>query len=188
MKSKKVVYFMFILSAFLFIGVGYAAITGLELSVGGTASISLEDEFDVKFVQVVEQSASNSNITVSASIDSDHQSSFTITGTEGYGDSAIVRYSVINNSDISSADFNIDITNSNDEYFEVESTFSNSSYNQNIVTLAPGETAILTIKAKVIKVSTDSNRTASIDVVLSAEQRWIWKKIIKLLNIKNKIY
>ena len=126
MRSKKLVYFLFILSAFLFIGVGYAAITGLELSVGGSASISLEDEFDVKFVQVIEQSASNSNISVSASIDSDHQSSFTITGTEGYGDTAIVHYSVRNDSDISSANFSIDITNSNDEYFEIESTFSNA--------------------------------------------------------------
>ena len=164
---KIFVMFLIIVS---FISIGYALIANVTLSLNGEAGANkLNDNFEVIFDKVEETKGSNDNITITTNkVDNTHYS-FQVTNLEGYGDIATMRFSIVNNSGVSSAKFTISSTVNNTEYFDVDSIITDANEN-NVVTLKAGERAYLTVKVKVKKVSIDGAKSAQVNVKINALQ------------------
>ena len=175
MKSKENFKILtFLLISILFVSIGYATITGISFEINGSAHAKASDEILVKFSNLstdIETSSNclsdsgtiNSCATISASVTNDKEATFNISGLKGYGDVATVKYKIINDSEHRVA-LNIKTTtNSNTEYFSVNTSLSNG----NVEILNANETTILTIKTKVNKVLYDTNsKTATITVTI----------------------
>lgn len=154
--------------------IGYASINNINLLINGTANsagIKSSEDFKVKFNQViVDNSLNPEGVTVNGNIVNDHEANFTATGLLGYGDTATIKFAVLNNSTYHSANL-VDrdqIINNNPNYFSIERTIVNSSGSE-ISKINPGDTAYYKIKVKVIKVPTSTAQTANITVYLNAE-------------------
>ena len=147
MYRKTKLYLLFIfLFVFAFLTLGYALIVGIDLNVGG----------DIAF----------SNMAMTG--EDQNEATFSVSGMKGYGDVATIKYSIVNDSTIANANFTINTTNSNSEFFSVTSNLYDATLTNNVTTLAPGATAHLVIKIKSIKVSTDANKSTDIGVSIRA--------------------
>lgn len=126
----------------------------------GTAHANANsNEFIVKFSSSSSDSeayssclSSNGTITDCAeiydlSVVSDRVATFDIRGLQGYGDTATIKFKILNEStNGSSASLSVSATtNTNSEYFDLSTELSQS-------TIAPNQYSILTIKIKVKKV------------------------------------
>ncbi len=174
---KKINNKMFLLTLVLLLiaiaTIGYAKINNITLNINGTAratGIKSADDFKVKFVDVEVPENQPSHMTIDANLDSNdvtnRTASFTVTGMKGYGDTAVVKYTIANESNYFSANFNINVT-CDSEYFEVEEITKDEEGNDT-TTLAPGKNATITIKGKVIKVPTDSKKSADVTIEIQA--------------------
>lgn len=149
----------------LFVSIAYAAISGVSFSINGSANAKAGEELIVKFSNLstdIETSSAclndsgviSSCATINASVTSDREATFDISGLKGYGDTATVKYKIINESDNANALLDITaITNTNNEYFDITTDLDNASSK----VLNSGNYTILTVKAKVKKVLYTSN-------------------------------
>lgn len=153
--------------------IGYASINNINLIISGTANatgIKSSEDFKVKFNQViVDNSLNPEGVTVTGNIVNDHEANFTATGLLGYGDTATIKFAVLNNSNYYSASLvDIDqIVNNKPQYFAIERTIVDST-GAEINKIDPGETAYYKIKVTVIKVPSSEAQTANITVYLNA--------------------
>jgi len=173
-RKQKNYILIFALIAICALGIGYATVNGIPLTIGGNASVSVPDIFEVVFDDVDDTYYSTnieepSNIVITADIIDDLNAEFDVTGMQGYGDTATVVYSIVNNSTLSSASFSISTANNNTEYFDVTTTLTDSNSN-NIATLNSGATGYVSVKVKVKKVSTSGPKTATIGITITATQ------------------
>lgn len=159
-KNRKSIYVMiFVLIAFITIGLGYAAISAVNLSVNGIGNISAnQNNFSVVF-----KSASVTTGTGTASIDSNDSTVayFDITGLSETGDSATATYTIKNESDGVGANITLKVTNSDSEYFQVTERVLDTSLQANEQTTA-------TITVEMIKTPTSEAVTTSIVGTLTA--------------------
>ena len=158
----------------LLVTIAYAGISSMDLSITGNAiapGIKAADDFDVEFTRVSDIIPSQENIDIDAEIDSENSriARFTVSGLVGYGDTAIVKYEVTNNSTYHSAIVSPSISNDNQTYFSLDEKLISPTTGDQITSLAPKETAILVIKSNVIKVSTTTPQTANVVVTLTVE-------------------
>ena len=174
-RINKKYFIIFVSIALVFITtLGYASISNIQLTILGNAFVSgvkSEDDFIVEFTSVANITPTQPNdITVVANIDSVNKrsASFSVSGLVGYGDSATVKYEVTNNSEYHSAIVSSTIDNDNSTYFSVEKSFIDTNGDP-ITILDPGESALLVIKANVIKVTTTAAQTANVTVTLTTE-------------------
>ena len=128
---------LFLLISILCISIGYAAISNISLSINGTAHATVDNDMRVKFSSASGDITTSSTClsdsgtitncaTISASVTSDRVASFTVSGLKGYGDVAIVRYKILNESPNLSALLNISATtNTNSQYFTITTDLSN---------------------------------------------------------------
>ena len=177
MYRKTKLYLLFIfLFVFAFLTLGYALIVGIDLNVGGTVTAKLTgepivDTYSVRFDQIEQYSGSTNDIAFSNMAitgEDQNEATFSVSGMKGYGDVATIKYSIVNDSTIANANFTINTTNSNSEFFSVTSNLYDATLTNNVTTLAPGATAHLVIKIKSIKVSTDANKSTDIGVSIRA--------------------
>ena len=172
--NNRVFIFILVSVSMCMLFIGYANINNVNLIINGTASsvgIKSSEDFKVKFNQViVDNNLNPSGVTVSGDIINDRKATFTASGLVGYGDSAIIKFQVLNNSTYHSAilEDKPQIVNNNPNYFSIERSIVD--INDNPVTkLDPGETAYYKVKVNVIKVPSSTAQTASITVYLNAE-------------------
>ena len=164
---------LFLLVSIFCISIGYAAISNITLTINGSAHAEVDNDLRVKFSSLAndietsstclsDSGTTTSCATISASVTSDKVASFTISGLKGYGDVAIVRYKILNESSNSSALLNITATtNTNSEYFTITTDLSNAASQ----TISAGSYTILTVKAKVNKVLyTSSSQSTTVTV------------------------
>ncbi|MBQ6282845.1 MAG: hypothetical protein IJK66_04875 [Bacilli bacterium] len=168
---------LFLLISILCISIGYAAISNISLSINGTAHATVDNDMRVKFSSASGDITTSSTClsdsgtitncaTISASVTSDRVASFTVSGLKGYGDVAIVRYKILNESPNLSALLNISATtNTNSQYFTITTDLSNAASQ----TVAAGGYTILTVKAKVNKVLyTAASQSTTVTVTINA--------------------
>lgn len=162
MKKKDVQILLFILIAFVSLSISYAAITSIILTINGTASAEADDiNFKVHFDRSV-----SPTMTVnkgSAEIDEydDKIAHFNVNNLEGTGDSATAEYTVINESNGIGAHINLDLTNTNTEYFRVTETIDDTE-------LQAGDTTKVRIVVELIKEPTNHEETTEIIGTLTA--------------------
>ena len=163
--KKRSNYLLVILFALSFLlGVGYAVVNSISLTVTGTASAVTED-LDVYFTSTT--SGSNAKVTanavagsLTASINvSDLTLNETVTAT----------YNVENNeTDVAALLSQESLTNSNTEHFTVTATIDNSGY----VCTKKSKTTKVTITVKMIKTPVESSdSSANITLKLKADPR-----------------
>ena len=150
-KSKSLFLAVFLLIGTLFLSIAYA-LTNTPLNIVGTATAKqVPMDIDVYFSNY--STSGDGTITAAINGNNNKQATFNITNLVGYGDTAIINYTIINNGTV---DANLNITAStvtNTEYFEIESNVNNL----NNTRINAGETKTLTIKVKVKKVLVSSN-------------------------------
>ena len=163
--KKKSNYLLVVLFALSFLlGVGYAVVNSISLTVTGTASAVTED-LDVYFTSTT--SGSNSKVTATATAGSltasirvsDLTLNETVTAT----------YNVENNeTDVAALLSQESLTNSNTEHFTVTATIDNSGY----VCAKKSKTTKVTITVKMIKTPiAETDSSANITLKLKAEPK-----------------
>lgn len=124
MKNKKRIMGFGLLVAVLFLGIGYAAITSVNLRINGTATAVVDEgQFKVDFIEddaVVTKVGSTSLEVTDAKRTAPQAASFTATGFKAAGDKIVVTYTVENTSPDLNARLGalaVNLTNNDDGFF-----------------------------------------------------------------------
>ena len=149
---------LFALVAVIVLGVGYATIQAINLTINGNATASADDaNFTVAFTAKDETNSSN----VTGMTYSGQLASFSTTGLTKEGDTAVAKYTITNSSPDLAANLTANSTVSNTEYFSVTQSLASD-------TLAHGESTVVTVTVTVLKTPIDADETADIVTTITA--------------------
>lgn len=162
MKDNKKMVVGLLVMALLVVSVGYAAITTVTLVVSGTATATTDTaNFKVEFFGTPTVSDSNKVEATINSVDKT-KANLTVSGLTAKGDSVTATYTVKNLSADLSADLATSVpTNTNSEYFKVDTSLSAAS-------IGASGAADLTVTVTLLKTPVEDNETADITVNLAA--------------------
>ena len=112
---------LLVVIAVVTLGIGYAAISAVNLIINGNATASVNQEnFKVHFTQAQAISGSTgASGTSSIDTQDDTKAMFDVTGLTKVGDYAEAVYTVRNDSNGVGAEISLSVSNSNSEYFKV---------------------------------------------------------------------
>ena len=161
-----------ILIAIVLIGIGYAAITAVNLTINGNGTISPDDEnFKVVYTAVAQTTVNPSTISVATdTIDASTgvtTTSFTISDMTKKDDTVTLTYTIENKSTdykaiLSEGSTYLTVTGDT-EYFQVTpGTFAQT-------TLNPGGTTTQTVTVTALKTPSDEDKSVTITLSLKAE-------------------
>ena len=180
-KNSKII--LGLLIAVIALGIGYAAITGVNLLVNGSTSLKANGDFKVRFVKplasetAIENPVANAikisghnaddsvmNVSeMNASVEDDTHATFGAGELDEVGEYVEFTYTVINESDGIDAILSFDINDVNDteDYFEVTKSVSKEQ-------IANNETATVTIKVKLVNTPKVEDVEGTFTVTLTA--------------------
>lgn len=162
MKRKRTFTSLALLLAILMLGIGYAAISDIDLSIGGTATASPSDNnFKVRFTGTPEVSDANKVI---ATITDDKNAVITVKDLTAKGDTVSATYTIENASEDLSAELSVveeDFVNDNSEYFDVTYSFKET-------TVAKKTTTTITVTVELSKTPVTKNETTNITIPIKA--------------------
>ncbi len=151
MRRNKTLFGTALVVLIMMMGICYAAITGIDLGITGSASTATSDEnFKVKFMGTISKdttgvSANSSAVVVNAAITDDHNATLTISGLTTKDDVVTATYTIKNESPELKASITAgNISNDNTEYFKVTSSVGSSS-------IVAGDTTTLTVTVELVK-------------------------------------
>lgn len=160
MKQKRTFITLLLVIALLCLGIAYAAMSGITLTVNGSASSKVtDDNFIVKFTGT--PTVSNET-NVNAKITDDKTATMDVTGLVSVGDKETATYTITNASVDLDAELIANINNSNTEYFTVTCDLTDKKLVE-----AEGETTI-TITTELIKVPINEDVSSTITVTIEA--------------------
>ena len=152
-KKRQLQALLFVLVTILVLGIGYAGVTSVNqtITINSTAS-AVQENFKVYFTDALITTG-----TGTASIDDNDATIayFDVSSLSKAGDSAIVTYTVENNSNAVGASISLLLSNSNPEYFKVTKTLG-------VNKLQSGNSTTAVIKVEMIKTPITSTETTSI--------------------------
>lgn len=160
MKNKKSLLGLGLLALVLVLGVGYAVVSDVVLTITGTASVATE-ELKVSFEGTV---TADQGVTANATKGS-LKGNIQVTGLAHIGDTATATYTIQNlEADVAAEITKKSITVSNSEYFEVTTSVDNDA-----LTIARNGTATVTVTVQLIKKPiTEAESSTDITVELKA--------------------
>ncbi len=159
MKNKKAVIGIIILVAILILGIGFALISNVNLNINGEATATPSDtNFAVEFTGTPTTSDEDKVI---ATITGDLTATMNVSGITAKGDTVTATYTILNTSPDLTADLVASITNSNEEYFNVTSSFTDSS-------VKAGNTTTITVTVELIKTPITTDVVSDVTVSLTA--------------------
>ena len=157
-KTSKII-LVTLFATMLLLGLGYAAIQNITLSISGTAAASaVQGNFDVGFTEVTEIS---DETYVNASVNSNVKATFNVSGLTQKGQTAYAIYEITNNSSDLSTDLSVETSNSNTEYFTISSRLADTS-------LVAGDSTTVTVTVELTKTPIEGEVSSTIGVVLTA--------------------
>ncbi len=168
------------LIAVVALGIGYAAIAGINLLINGTSSVKANGDFSVRFVRpesndtaiedaeenAIKISGKNADSTdmdvseMSASITDDTHAEFAAGELDEVGEYVEFTYTVVNESDGIDAELDFEVTDNND-YFELTKTVSKDK-------ISEGETATVKVKVELTATPKVDDYDATFSVTLNA--------------------
>ena len=154
---------LFILIAIVVLGVGYAAISSVNLIINGNTTTSVnQNNFKVHFTGAHGITGST-GVSGTSNIDSqdDTKATFDVTGLTKVGDYAEAVYTVRNDSNGVGAEIKLSVTNTNSEYFKVTETIQDDK-------LQAGEETTAKVKVEMIKTPITDSVSTSITATLTA--------------------
>ena len=154
---------LFVLVAIVVLGVGYAAISAVNLIINGNATASVDqNNFKVHFTQAQAISGSTgASGTSSIDTQDDTKAIFDVTGLTKVGDYAEAVYTVRNDSNGIGAEITLNLTSSNTEYFKVTETILDNK-------LQAGEETTAKVRVEMIKTPITDSVSTSITATLTA--------------------
>ena len=166
MKKKKSMIVLAIFAAVLVLGVGYAAIVGVDLSISGTASTE-ERDLKVAFNGVTSVNANGTGATVTAtSVDDELEATILVEGLSEVGQSVSATYTIKNEETDINAIVSVDeIENDKTDYFVVTTNYDSSDLEIDANSVG---TITVTVTLDAMPVSADDS-TATINIALRAE-------------------
>ncbi len=166
MKSKKGLIGLIVVIAVLVLGIGYAVISSVNLTVTGTASAA-ERDLDV----VISAATPTEAPTIGAvSNPVDKNATFTVTGLTNTTDSRTITYTVSNRDEVAadvyleSASNIVFATAANEAYYDVTTSITGSA---NKITVPAGGTNTFTVTVKLKKVPTESANSSSGNITIT---------------------
>lgn len=166
MKNRKSLLSVALVVLILVLGVGYAVVSSVGLSITGNAGTLEENSaLRVSFTDVTEPSG----FVKSTAIDANDatKGSFTVGDLSRIGDTATVTYTITNGeSDVKATLGDITVTNSNEEYFDVTAAYA-SGFAANTSELGAGASTTVIVTVRLDKTPTTA-KTANIGVSFTA--------------------
>ena len=118
--KKQLQVLIFICIAIISLGIGYAAISSIILTINGTGTVSVNsNNFNVHFDETVNPTITQDMGSATIDAQDNKVAHITVTGLSKVGDSALAEYTVINESNGIGVEFGLELTNTNTEYFRV---------------------------------------------------------------------
>ena len=165
MKKKRTLTVVAMVLAVLMLGVGYAAISEINLNITGNATASPNaDQFAVKFVSGSAKDVTVSkpaHIMVNPAITSDLAGTIEVTGMKARGESVTVQYSITNASADLSATLEAEVGTGTNNKFTIETDLGTD-------VLAKGATTTLTITITLNETPVSSDITTTVPVTVTA--------------------
>ncbi|MBR3614952.1 MAG: hypothetical protein IKL55_07240 [Clostridia bacterium] len=159
MKRTSKIIIAIIIVAVLLLGIGYAAIQNITLTIAGTAAADpSQSNFKVMFSGTPTVS---DDTYVTAAVTDDTNATINVEGLTKKGDVVSATYTVQNASTDLSADLSVATTNNNTEYFTLSSELEKTS-------LVAGEATTLTVTVELTKTPITDSVSATIGVQLTA--------------------
>lgn len=161
MKNRRSILSLGLLALILVLGVGYAVVSSVDLTIGGTASVA-ESTLKVSFKDVA--SKSGENVTAETT-DGSLTATIAVTGLTKIGDTATATYTIQNKeTDLSAEVLKKSIENDKEDFFEVTTSVDSAP-----AKIAAGSTETVTVTVKLIKMPIlESDSTANITIKLNA--------------------
>ena len=166
MKNKKLFVGIVLLVAILLLGIGYAAISAVPLSITGNLKATPDDENFKVYFTGTPSTVAGSKGTATGTVDATDPTKATINveGLKAKGDTATVTYTVENGSPDLSAALSVKTeTVSNTEYFSVDATVEDPT-----TVAAKGKTTV-TVVVSLIKTPVEAEVTSTVTIALDAE-------------------
>ena len=154
---------LLVVIAVVTLGIGYAAISAVNLIINGNATASVNQEnFKVHFTQAQSITGSiGASGTSSIDTQDDTKAMFDVTGLTKVGDYAEAVYIVRNDSNGVGAEITLNLTSSNTEYFKVTETILDNK-------LQAGEETTAKVKVEMIKTPITDTVSTTITATLTA--------------------
>jgi len=154
---------LLVVIAVVTLGIGYAAISAVNLIINGNATASVnQNNFKVHFTQAQAISGSTgASGTSSIDTQDDTKAMFDVTGLTKVGDYADAVYTVRNDSNGVGAEISLSVSNSNSEYFKVTETILDNK-------LQAGEETTAKVRVEMIKTPITDSASTSITATLTA--------------------
>ena len=163
-KNKKTLQIvLLVVIAVVTLGIGYAAISAVNLIINGNATASVNQEnFKVHFTQA-QSITGSTGASGTSSIDTqdDTKAMFDVTGLTKVGDYAEAVYTVRNDSNGVGAEISLNLSNTNNEYFKVTETILDNK-------LQAGEETTAKVKVEMIKTPITDTVSTTITATLTA--------------------
>ena len=154
---------LLVVIAVVTLGIGYAAISAVNLIINGNATARVDqNNFKVHFTQAQAISGST-GVSGTSTIDSqdDTKAMFDVTGLTKVGDYAEAVYTVRNDSNGIGAEITLNLESSNTEYFKVTETILDNK-------LQAGDSTTAKVKVEMIKTPITDSVSTSITATLTA--------------------
>jgi len=180
-RRKKSKIILGLLIAVVALGVGYAAITGLNLLISGTSSVKQNGDFIVRFVKpestetamdnaeqnaikISGKNADDSDMDVSnmsATIEDDTHATFNAGELDEVGEYAEFTYNVVNESEGINANLSFEVSTDDNDYFDISKTVSKDR-------ISEGEISTVKVKVELIATPKVNSATENLSVTLVA--------------------
>lgn len=167
MKQKKTFITILLVVALLCLGIAYAAIVGVDLTISGNvAATAAEGKIDVQFTKA-EITANPNSATATATVDNSDKTKATISvsGLKTEGQTVTATYTIENKAtDIAATLAQPNVSFDNSEWFDVTCTLSGTTLEKNSDATTDTQTATVIVKLKKTPV-TEADQTAAQDEV-----------------------
>jgi len=166
MRKKQAFYGLILLCATLLLGVGYAAVTSVNLYINGTVSAGSNIPLKVSYfvdTPVVTDKSANSKATVVADYLGEQNATIRVENLKNVDEWISATYAIHNEGDTAAQVYLTDNNLRNSEYFEVTTGDE--------IVLEPSASDVVEVKVRLKKApeTTDENTSASIELVLQAD-------------------
>ena len=154
--NKRIQFFWFICIGIITLGIGYAAISNIILTINGTGTAAVDpNNFNVHFDTTVSPTITANKGSAIIDINDNKVAHITVNNLVTAKESAIAEYTVINESNGIGTQISLNLVNTNTEYFKVTKTIDD-------IELQAGETTKVRIVVELLKTPIDHSETAVI--------------------------
>lgn len=164
MKQKRTFVTLLLIIAILCLGIAYAAISDISLTISGEAKATADTEnFKVRFTEAIETTKTNEGSTVTATKTDDRTATIDCSGLTTKDDTVTATYTIENASPELTADLTAEVTSTNSKFTVTQ------SWETNTMSVEAGKTTTITVTIKLNETVIGDDISEQVTVSLNAE-------------------